>query len=326
MKTENEATRDGVEHPIQPLVMTESGVVRFKENAIVSYLLANGGITMNDLAVEDFTREDREQFAQLIGYSHSGSGDLPYMSDAVWYAAQSEYERRLASRPQPAAGEAALPEPVNLYNDEMGNPACSGYTEAQLIAYGDARAAAAKNPAAEAIEYHNAVGPIDAMYAAFSAMENNDTEIEQWPQRAIDALAFASWAVVPYVLPYEVLGEAGMSGTVGTGLSPRRASGRMVRPQQSRDMGARDCRLRMPCSTARARWSTGAGIPRTGSMSLRSATFTRLTATIRTALRTTANFCMTTQRRQRICANYWNRSDGRRAGTAGEWRFCVSVF
>lgn len=75
----------------------------------------------------------------------------------------------------------------------------------------------ATNPAAEAIQYHNAVGPIDAMAAAFSAMDNSDTALEEWPQRAIDALAFAGWAVVPYALPYEVLGEAGISGVFETG-------------------------------------------------------------------------------------------------------------
>jgi hypothetical protein len=80
-----------------------------------------------------------------------------------------------------------------------------------------AAAVAAKNPAAEAIEYHSAVGPIDAMAAAFSAMDNSDTELEEWPQRAIDALAFAGWAVVPYALPYTVLGEAGISGVFETG-------------------------------------------------------------------------------------------------------------
>lgn len=75
----------------------------------------------------------------------------------------------------------------------------------------------ATNPAAESIQYHSAVGPIDAMAAAFSAMDNSDTALEEWPQRAIDALAFAGWAVVPYALPYEVLGEAGISGVFETG-------------------------------------------------------------------------------------------------------------
>jgi hypothetical protein len=35
---------------------------------------------MNSLAVMTFSREDREQFAQLIGYSVSGFGELSYCS------------------------------------------------------------------------------------------------------------------------------------------------------------------------------------------------------------------------------------------------------
>lgn len=79
-------------HPIQPLEDDGKGVIRFKSNAIVRHLLDNGGISMNDLARMEFSQEDREQFAQLIGYSHSGSGDLGYVSDEVWCAAQAIYE------------------------------------------------------------------------------------------------------------------------------------------------------------------------------------------------------------------------------------------
>lgn len=79
-------------HPIQPLQM-EDGVLRFKRNKIVEYLLDHGGIDMNKLAMLEFSQEDREQFAQLIGYSHSGSGDLGYVSDEVWCAAQETYEK-----------------------------------------------------------------------------------------------------------------------------------------------------------------------------------------------------------------------------------------
>jgi hypothetical protein len=35
---------------------------------MVQYLLDHGGINMNDLAMLDFGKEDRRQFAQLIGY------------------------------------------------------------------------------------------------------------------------------------------------------------------------------------------------------------------------------------------------------------------
>ena len=74
-------------HPIQPIVTGEHGVKRFKENAIVRHLLDAGGIDMNALARMPFTREDREQFAQLIGYSVSGFCDLSYASDDVVDAA-----------------------------------------------------------------------------------------------------------------------------------------------------------------------------------------------------------------------------------------------
>lgn len=84
--------RPPTKHPIQPLQM-ESGVLRFKRNKIVEHLLNKGGINMNDIARLDFSQEDREQFAQLIGYSHRGSGDLGYVSNEVWYAAQEMYEK-----------------------------------------------------------------------------------------------------------------------------------------------------------------------------------------------------------------------------------------
>lgn len=66
--------------PMQPIIMDKHGVARFKANQLVLYLLDHGGIDMNHLAVQKFTDEDRDQFAQLIGYSVSGWGDLNYVS------------------------------------------------------------------------------------------------------------------------------------------------------------------------------------------------------------------------------------------------------
>jgi hypothetical protein len=80
-------------HPIQPLEFDGHGVLRFKSNAIVRHLLDHGGIDLNQIAMLDFSQEDREQFAQLIGYSHSGSGDLSYVSDETWCAAQAMYKK-----------------------------------------------------------------------------------------------------------------------------------------------------------------------------------------------------------------------------------------
>ena len=73
--------------PIQPIYRDEHGTKRFKPNAIVRYLLDEGGIDMNRLAVQDFTDDDRQQFAQLIGYSLGGYSELGYTSNAVFEAA-----------------------------------------------------------------------------------------------------------------------------------------------------------------------------------------------------------------------------------------------
>ena len=79
-----------IKHPVQPLVEDEYGVIRFKENKIVQYLLDKGPIDMNHLALEGFSQEDEEQFAQLIGYSLSGFGDLSYVSDETYNRASDQ--------------------------------------------------------------------------------------------------------------------------------------------------------------------------------------------------------------------------------------------
>ena len=68
-------------HPLQPTYIDKYGTKRFKGNAIVRFLLDKGPTNMNDLAIMQFTNEDREQFAQLIGYSVSGFAELGYVSD-----------------------------------------------------------------------------------------------------------------------------------------------------------------------------------------------------------------------------------------------------
>lgn len=86
-----------IRQPIQPLyVCPVDGRLRFQPNAIVQHLLDHGGIDMNALARLDFPRGDREQFAQLIGYSHDGYGTLSYATDRVYDKALERYERRQA--------------------------------------------------------------------------------------------------------------------------------------------------------------------------------------------------------------------------------------
>lgn len=80
-------------HPMQPVELDKNGTARFKENKIVTYLLDNGGIDMNKLAVLDFSEEDRSQFAQLIGYSVCGYGELRYSDDKIYDKAAKQVQK-----------------------------------------------------------------------------------------------------------------------------------------------------------------------------------------------------------------------------------------
>jgi hypothetical protein len=92
-------------HPMQRLHVDDRGVVRFRQNALVRHLLDNGGIDLNMLARLDVSDEDRMQFAQLIGYSVSGYGDLSYASKkSVRKAAKRAAEILDKSPPRPAKG------------------------------------------------------------------------------------------------------------------------------------------------------------------------------------------------------------------------------
>lgn len=99
-------------HPLQPLVRDTNGIVRFKENEIVRALLDSqgrnsGGLDMNQLAMMNFSREDREQFAQLIGYSLSGFGEL------MGYVRDETYETAAAQRVYPVQKD----EPKKRYGE-----------------------------------------------------------------------------------------------------------------------------------------------------------------------------------------------------------------
>lgn len=78
--------------PTLPLYLDDTGRVRFRDNAIVRFLLDNGPHDMNSLAVGDFSDEDREHFAQLIGYSLDGFAELSYVSDETYSAASASCE------------------------------------------------------------------------------------------------------------------------------------------------------------------------------------------------------------------------------------------
>lgn len=81
-------------HPNQPVVLI-GNVARFKQNAIVRWLLEAGPFDLNQIAVTPFSDDDRNQFAQLIGYSVSGFGELSYADPERVAAADRVVEQML---------------------------------------------------------------------------------------------------------------------------------------------------------------------------------------------------------------------------------------
>lgn len=84
------AEDDTVVFPMQPIRDTGGGTarsLRFVENRIVSVLLETSPLDMNALACMDFTAQERIQFAQLIGYSLTGFGELSYVDDESYATA-----------------------------------------------------------------------------------------------------------------------------------------------------------------------------------------------------------------------------------------------
>lgn len=65
-----------MKHPMQPVERDEVGTIRFKKNQIVRFLCDTSSDDLNRLSLMGFSREDWQQFYQLLGYSVSGFGDL----------------------------------------------------------------------------------------------------------------------------------------------------------------------------------------------------------------------------------------------------------
>lgn len=70
---------------------------RFRANTIVQYLLDHGGIDLNIIGNLPFPREDRIQFAQLIGYSVVGFGELNYVDEVSYQEAIRQLGEREVS-------------------------------------------------------------------------------------------------------------------------------------------------------------------------------------------------------------------------------------
>lgn len=68
-------------HPMQEVHIAADKVARFRANRIVAAVYehaAQHGLDLNKLAIMGFSDEDHNQFAQLLGWSVSGFGDLSY--------------------------------------------------------------------------------------------------------------------------------------------------------------------------------------------------------------------------------------------------------
>lgn len=59
--------------------------------------------------------------------------------------------------------------------------------------------------------------PQNAIYEKACAMDNQDVPLEDWPDKLIEALARAGYAVVPVELPQVLLGDAAFAGAHETG-------------------------------------------------------------------------------------------------------------
>lgn len=89
-------------HPIQPLSLDEHGTLRFKANGIISHLFDTKELDLNSLsAMRCFSYNDWVQLAQLLGYSLGGFGDLSYVSDEDYDAAEELWEKRKINGDKP---------------------------------------------------------------------------------------------------------------------------------------------------------------------------------------------------------------------------------
>lgn len=117
-------------HPLQPIVTDSHGTKRFKENKIISYLFKAGKIDLNAIAAMPFESEDREQLAQLLGYSLDGFGELSYVRNETFNAAlqvaegMDEKEARLWAVEKQLKGakelvKRAAEDLFNIHGDDM---------------------------------------------------------------------------------------------------------------------------------------------------------------------------------------------------------------
>lgn len=133
--TDRKDQRDALAHPMQPVGFDAHGVARFKRNAIVEYLLDRGPFDMNHLAALPFSAEDRMQFAQLIGYSVCGYGELHYVTDESYDAAMTSSGAVLRIKDETDQSGAYL---MTIDHHEPDETIYGGIDEAFVFPSGDA--------------------------------------------------------------------------------------------------------------------------------------------------------------------------------------------
>lgn len=77
-----------MEHPEQEVVKHENGVIHFRRNTIVEYLMAQSGCSIDKFAFAH-SGEDRRQFAQLLGITVASYNNLPYVKGEFEIEAES---------------------------------------------------------------------------------------------------------------------------------------------------------------------------------------------------------------------------------------------
>jgi hypothetical protein len=68
--------------PQQPIVMAD-GVLRFRKNAVLRWLVDQGHVDLNKIDFAAFDGADVAQFYQLFGYSVSAFGGLDFIPDEL---------------------------------------------------------------------------------------------------------------------------------------------------------------------------------------------------------------------------------------------------
>ncbi len=94
-KTITRPTCEQLKHPNQPIGFDDDGMIRFKANAIIRFLVdtSPGGLNTIARAFMHSHPEDYTQLMQLIGYSVRGFGELSSSPEEMVDAADTIAER-----------------------------------------------------------------------------------------------------------------------------------------------------------------------------------------------------------------------------------------